>query len=105
MSDFFDDYLSTISTLHNEIASQIEGLSIQELDIRIDDESSSLSVLVVHICGAERYWIGEVACGIPSGRDRDEEFRVAGLDASTLSDRLKKKPSFHSSGIVEAGFN
>ena len=104
MSGFFKDYLSTISVLHTEIESQIEGLSVQELDIRIGDQSSSLSVLVVHICGAERYWVGEVACGIPSGRKRDEEFRVAGLDASTLSDRLKENLAFIERALANLDF-
>ena len=37
---------------------------------------NSMNVLVVHLIGAERYWIGDVIAGEPSGRDRESEFMI-----------------------------
>ena len=49
---------------------------------------NSMAVLVTHITGAERYWIGDVVAGEPSGRDRSAEFRVKGLPTMALQQRL-----------------
>jgi hypothetical protein len=48
----------------------------------------SISVLVTHLTGAERYWIGDVAGREPSGRVRDEEFKVQRILKSDLKQRL-----------------
>ena len=49
---------------------------------------TSLAVLITHLTGAERYWVGDVAAGDPSQRVREAEFRVSGLSAAALSSRL-----------------
>ncbi|HVO68895.1 MAG TPA: DUF664 domain-containing protein, partial [Aggregatilineaceae bacterium] len=49
---------------------------------------NSLAVLATHVAGAERYWIGDVIAGEPSGRDRRAEFRASRLDTDTLKTRL-----------------
>lgn len=35
---------------------------------------NSMAILLRHLAGSERYWIGEAVGGIPSGRKRDQEF-------------------------------
>jgi uncharacterized damage-inducible protein DinB len=35
---------------------------------------NSVAILLRHLAGSERYWIGEAIGGIPSGRVRDTEF-------------------------------
>lgn len=35
---------------------------------------NSIAILLRHLAGSERYWIGEGVGGIPSGRQRDQEF-------------------------------
>jgi len=35
---------------------------------------NSVAILLRHLAGSERYWIGEAIGGIPSGRARDQEF-------------------------------
>jgi uncharacterized damage-inducible protein DinB len=49
---------------------------------------NSISVLVVHLTGAQRYWIGDVAAQDPTERDRDAEFRVHDLGKDILKKRL-----------------
>jgi uncharacterized damage-inducible protein DinB len=36
--------------------------------------TTSVAALVVHSCGVAEYWLGHVALGDPSERDRDAEF-------------------------------
>jgi uncharacterized damage-inducible protein DinB len=49
---------------------------------------NSISVLLYHLTGAERFWIGDVAAQESSNRDRDAEFRVQGVDTDVLKKRL-----------------
>ena len=37
-------------------------------------EFNSVAILLRHLAGSERYWIGEAIGGIPSHRARDKEF-------------------------------
>jgi GNAT superfamily N-acetyltransferase len=67
---------------------------------------NTLSVLIAHLVGAERYWIGDVARGDPSNRDRDAEFRVKGLDAARMKQRIRdlesyEETSFEAMGLAE----
>ena len=83
-----EDYLDRLNGLHADISHAIEGLPQAALDWVLDDDMNSLGVLVVHLTGAERYWIGDVAAGDPSGRDRAAEFEASGMDEATLKQRL-----------------
>jgi uncharacterized damage-inducible protein DinB len=58
------------------------------LDWSPGNDMNSLSTLVAHVAGAERYWIGDVVMGEDSGRVRDREFETAGATADELSNRL-----------------
>jgi hypothetical protein len=43
--------------------------------------TNAIAALVVHCCGVTEYWLGHVALGRPSTRDRDAEFTTtASLD-------------------------
>jgi uncharacterized damage-inducible protein DinB len=88
MQTFFKDYLNLLQGCHNDIIEALEGLSPAALDWTPGPDMNSISVLVFHITGSERYWIGDVAAQDPSGRDRDAEFRVHEVDAQILKKRL-----------------
>jgi uncharacterized damage-inducible protein DinB len=88
MQLFAEESLNTFQTLHAEIGRAIEGLPQTALDWVPGPEMNSLAVLIVHVAGAERYWIGDVIAGEPSDRDRPAEFRTSGLDVETLKGRL-----------------
>jgi uncharacterized damage-inducible protein DinB len=88
VESFFADYLDRLENLHADVAAAIEGLPQQALDWAPGREMNSLSVLVVHLTGAERYWIGDVVAGESSERDRAAEFEVRGLGAEELIRRL-----------------
>jgi uncharacterized damage-inducible protein DinB len=90
MQPFYEDYLNNLQELHNDIQTAIKDLPQTALDWTPPGEDfNSLSVLIVHLAGAERYWLGDVVAGVPSGRDRDAEFRVHGMSLDELTNRLE----------------
>ncbi|MBE0411071.1 MAG: DUF664 domain-containing protein [Anaerolineales bacterium] len=63
MRPFLVNYLMNLEELHAEIRDAIKGLAQEALDWNTGNNMNSLAVLVIHIIGAERYWIGDVICG------------------------------------------
>jgi len=87
---FFEDYLDILKARHNDILRALDGLPHAALDWKPGPDMNSISVLVFHLTGAERYWIGDVAAQDPSDRDREAEFRVRDAGLDVLKDRLNK---------------
>jgi uncharacterized damage-inducible protein DinB len=88
MEALFESYLDRLQKLHTDIEKTFEGLAQEALDWIPGAGMNSMAVIVTHLTGAERYWIGDLAGEDPSGRDRAAEFRVRGLDAADLKKRL-----------------
>jgi uncharacterized damage-inducible protein DinB len=100
MLPFLADYFETLRNLHADIERALDGLPPEALDWSPGLEMNSLSVLATHVAGSERYWIGDVAGGNPSGRDREAEFRVQDLKAEALAARLAETLA-HSQAVLE----
>jgi uncharacterized damage-inducible protein DinB len=88
MQTFFEDYLNILGTSHSDILKALDGLPPAALDWVSGPEMNSISVLVFHLTGAERYWIGDVAAQEPSDRDRDAEFKVHDVGIDVIRKRL-----------------
>ena len=88
MEQFLTDYLERLQSLHEDMKATIKELPQAALDWVPGPGMNSLCVLIVHTVGAERYWIGDVACQEPSDRNRETEFEVRDLAADQLADRL-----------------
>lgn len=89
MQPFYEDFLGLLEERHNEILGALEGLLPAALDWSPGKGMNSISVMVFHLTGAERYWIGDVVAGEPSGRDRAAEFKVHEVGVDVLKKRLK----------------
>jgi uncharacterized damage-inducible protein DinB len=89
MQTFFTEYLRLLQQSHEEILAALEGLASDALNWSPGREMNSISVLVFHLTGAERYWIGDVAAQDPKERDRDAEFRVRDIEMDVLKKRLQ----------------
>ncbi len=100
MRDFFEDFLDRLQELHAYVERAIDGLSSSALDWHAAPDMNSLSVLVMHLTGAERYWIGDVVGQDPSGRDRNAEFRSKKLTDEVLKARLQSTLA-HSRTVLE----
>ena len=88
MQTFFKEYLSLLQDCHDHILRALDGLPPAALDWVPGNEMNSISVLVFHLTGAERFWIGDVAAQDPTERDRDAEFRVHDVEMDVLKKRL-----------------
>jgi uncharacterized damage-inducible protein DinB len=92
MHAFLQDYLERLTDLHQGIIDNIDDLPSAALDWtplqEINHDMNSINVLVTHLCGAERYWIGDVALGDPSERVRAAEFEVRGMNAEVLAEKV-----------------
>lgn len=88
MQIFFKDYLNLLQDCHNGILAALDGLPRAALDWIPGPDMNSISVLLFHLTGAERFWIGDIAAQEPSNRDREAEFRVKGLETDVLKKRL-----------------
>ncbi len=88
MNKFFEDFLDRLGDTHNDCKLAIDGLSQDALDWTPGPGMNSIGVLIIHLIGAERYWIGDVVMQEPSGRNRDQEFKSHGLDSFELTRRL-----------------
>jgi uncharacterized damage-inducible protein DinB len=94
MQTFFMEYLNSLQEMHTGIREAVGGVPQSALDWTFASEMNSLNVLAVHLMGAERYWIGDVVDGEPSGRDRDAEFRVQGLSEHELIQKLSDHEAY-----------
>jgi uncharacterized damage-inducible protein DinB len=89
MQTFYIEYVDLLEQRHNEILEALEGLPPDALDWSPGPDMNSISVLVFHLSGAERYWIGDVAAQDPKERDRDAEFRSRDVGMDVLKKRLE----------------
>jgi len=90
MIQFFAEYLDNLAELHSEILRTVRHLPAEALDWVPFPDGNSLSVLVVHTSGAEKYWIGDVVANESSARDRPAEFRVKNMRLQDLEARLNE---------------
>ena len=88
MQSFFTSYLDLLQDCHNGILEALEGLSQDGLDWIPGRDMNSIAVLLAHITGSERYWIGDIAVQESSNRNRDAEFRVHGVEVDAFRKRL-----------------
>ena len=94
MQKIFADYLKNLEELHTDVLSAIGDLPQDTLDWVPFPGGNSINVIVTHIAGAEKYWLGDVVAGEPSGRDRDAEFKTEGSDFGQLSSLLDESMAF-----------
>ena len=90
MEKFFEEYLTVLEKCHNNILKTVEGLSESALNWKPGPDTNSIAVLIYHLTGTQRFWIGDVADQTPSGRDRDAEFRVQNVGLDVLKNRLNE---------------
>ncbi len=88
MQAFIEEYLKILQTCHDDILKTIAGLPPAALDWIPGPETNSINVLIFHVTGSERYWIGDVAMQESSNRDREAEFKVRDLGVEVLKKRL-----------------
>ncbi|MEW5872952.1 MAG: DinB family protein [Chloroflexota bacterium] len=101
---FLQDCLERLQFLYQEMSAALHGLPPEALDWTPGADApeglNSLGVLAVHVAGAQRYWLGDVLAGEPSGRERAAEFRARGFEAQALEELLDQALAY-ASGVHE----
>jgi len=88
LQTFYADWLNNLQELHDDVAKTIEGLTLEALDWSPKEGVNSITALIVHLTGSQRFLFGEVISGQDIHRDRDAEFRAKGLAPDELTKRL-----------------
>jgi hypothetical protein len=94
MIPFYTDLFDRFHELHTEIILALDALPAEALDWKPVPETNSVSVLVTHVTGAERFLIGDVIMGEPSNRNREAEFQVEGVSKGDLIQRLTETETY-----------
>jgi hypothetical protein len=80
--------------LHASILKDLNTLPADALDWKLGAETNSVSVIITHLTGAERFLIGDVIMQDPSNRNRDAEFLVKGVTKEDLVRRLNDTEAY-----------
>jgi len=99
MATFLDDLYELFHELHIDLLKTVEGLPASSLDWAPGLEMNSINALVVHLIGAESYWIG-VALDEPPERDRDAEFKAHGISVEQLKAILTAADDYIHKGLM-----
>jgi uncharacterized damage-inducible protein DinB len=79
-----------LDLLHADIFAAVEPLGDEEINAVYPPLTNTIGILLRHIAGSERYWIGEVAGGRVMHRDRPAEFVREPLRKTPLVDDLRR---------------
>jgi uncharacterized damage-inducible protein DinB len=83
MEPFAADALDIIKTCHDGLRNAVKNADPQALNWLPGPEMNSISILVIHVLGSERFWLGQ-AVGMNLERDRDAEFQSNTDDPSPI---------------------
>ena len=89
MQKFYEALFDQLQARHREIIRILDELPTEAYDWKPAPELNSMAVLIFHMTGGERYWVGDVVKGEDSHRDRDAEFKVSGLSREALKKRIE----------------
>lgn len=82
-------YLASLRGLHEGFETTLAGLTVSELDMVPAEGANSLTVIVSHAFGSERYLIGQLVGGIEIRRDRAAEFATQGRTERELVELIR----------------
>jgi uncharacterized damage-inducible protein DinB len=94
MDNFPTEFLNCMESLHSKIKWLVASLPQAALDWSPQPGVGSLCMLVSHMAGAERYWVGEVAGQEQPVRRPGAVYKVTGLDSQELCKRLDDSLSY-----------
>ena len=73
MPQLLQDYLNSLETLFDDYKKTIDGLPQEALDSVPGTEMNSLCVIVVHVAGSTRYWIGDIVAKEDSNAEESHD--------------------------------
>jgi hypothetical protein len=94
MIPFYESLADRFHELHAAILKDLDTLPEEALDWIPGSDMNSVSVIVIHLTGAERFLIGDVIMQDPSNRNREAEFLVKGISKEDMVRRLNETEVF-----------
>jgi hypothetical protein len=94
MITFFEALTDRFHELHGEIQRDLDALPPAALDWKPGPEMNSVSIIIVHLTGVERFMVGDVVMQETSHRNRDLEFQVQGLSKDDLLRHLNDTETY-----------
>ncbi len=94
MIAFYEILAQRFHGLHQQILDILQALPDEALDWAPGQEMNSVSVIIAHLAGSERFLIGDVVMRDPSNRNRDAEFQAKGLTKAELTHRLENAEAY-----------
>jgi uncharacterized damage-inducible protein DinB len=86
-------YAKVLDELHRETQTIVGPLGEEEINRRIAGLQNTVGIVLRHMAGSERFWIGEVVGGIPAHRNRDAEFAGDRIDKAAVLADLERAAS------------
>ena len=77
MDPHITPHFRALEDQRRQIVETVAPLSDEQINRSVPGLRNTVGMLLKHIAGSERYWIGEVAGGRPAHRNRDAEFAPA----------------------------
>jgi uncharacterized damage-inducible protein DinB len=90
MDPYLVPYLQLLDDLRRQVADTVALLDDDQINQTLPGLQNTVGILLRHLAGSERYWIGEVAGGRPAYRNRDVEFGRDHLQKVTLLEDLER---------------
>jgi len=90
MDSFVEPHLHALEDLTRQVVETVTPLDDEQINRTVAGLQNSVGILLRHMAGSERYWIGEVAGGRPAHRNRDTEFGHEPLRKSELLAELER---------------
>jgi len=84
MHPLYNAMFTHLQEFDNQINALLDSLPPEALDWRPGAEMNSVAVLVTHICGAQRYWVGSTSRDGMLPRNRPAEFQTQGVTHASL---------------------
>lgn len=83
-------HLNVLEDLHRQVAETVTPLGDDDINRTVPGLGNTAGILLRHIAGSERYWIGEIVGGRPAHRNRDSEFGHERLQKGALLAELDR---------------
>lgn len=80
--------LAELNELWAEAKRMVREVTPAALTYKPGDGFNSLTIIVTHLTGSQKWWFGEVLAGRDMHRVRDEEFRATEADPEMLVRRI-----------------
>ncbi len=90
MDPMIAPHLKVLEELRREVTATVTPLNDDHINRRVPGLQNTVGILLRHMAGSERYWIGEVVGGVPSQRNRDTEFGGERLEKAALLAELDR---------------